>query len=86
MRQTILSVVLEVEPQSANRLANLIDEFKREQEQTGPTGSTGQKKQAYSGLKEGVPSLHFLSLSVFENANFDPIYRSAKLHSIRGVQ
>lgn len=74
MRQTILSVVLEVEPQSANRLANLIDEFKRDQEQAGPAGPEGQKKESYSALKEGVPSLHFLSLSVFENANFDPIF------------
>jgi len=74
MRQTILSVVLEVEPQSANRLANLIEEFKREQEQTEPADSTGQKREAYSKLKEGVPSLHFLSLSVFENANFDPMF------------
>ena len=74
MRQTILSVVLEVEPRSANRLANLIDEFKREQEQTGPANSTGQKREAYSELKKGVPALHFLSLSVFENANFDPIF------------
>ena len=57
MRQTILSVVLDVDPQSASHLSDLIEEFKRQQEEAGA--------EAYGRLKDGVPSLHFLSMSVF---------------------
>jgi membrane protein implicated in regulation of membrane protease activity len=67
MRQTILSVVLDVEPQSAARLAGLIEQFKRDQE---PAGAP----EWYSALKQGVPALHFMSMSVFENSQFDPIF------------
>ena len=67
MRQTILSVVLDVEPQSARTLSGLIEQFKRHQEPGG-----GQK--SYAKLKEEVPALHFMSMSVFENANYDPIF------------
>src|SRR4249920_1728726 len=65
MRQTVLSVVLDVEPQSAQRLSGLIEQFKHDQE---------QGKQSYIRLMEEVPALHFLSMSVFENAQFDPIF------------
>ena len=67
MRQTILSVVLDVEPQSAKLLAQLIEDFKAAQE---PPGA----KEWYSEIKERVPSLHFMSMSVFENSAFDPIF------------
>jgi hypothetical protein len=67
MRQTILSVVLDVEPQSARRLSGLIEEFKKDQE---PPGAA----EWYSELKQGVPSLHFMSMSVFESASYDPIF------------
>jgi hypothetical protein len=67
MRQTILSVVLDVEPQSAKLLAALIEDFKAAQELPGP-------KVWYSDLKERVPSLHFMSMSVFEGSAFDPIF------------
>jgi len=67
MRQTILSVVLDVEPQSARRLSDLIEEFKKDQE---PPGAA----EWYSDLKQGVPSLHFMSMSVFESAIYDPIF------------
>jgi hypothetical protein len=66
MRQTILSVVLDVEPQSARRLSGLIEEFKKDQERPGA--------EWYSELKHGVPSLHFMSMSVFESAIYDPIF------------
>lgn len=66
MRQTILSVVLDVDPQSARYLSGLIEDFKRLQEQPGT--------ESYSKLKDGVPSLHFLSMSVFNNTNYDPIF------------
>lgn len=66
MRQTILSVVLDVDPQSAGHLSDLIDEFKRQQEEAGA--------ETYGRLKDGVPSLHFLSMSVFPGAHYDPIF------------
>ena len=68
MRQTILSVVLDVEPQSAKLLAQLIEDFKAAQE---PPGSD---EWWYSDLKKRVPLLHFMSMSVFESAAFDPIF------------
>jgi hypothetical protein len=68
MRQTILSVVLDVEPQSAKLLAQLIEDFKAAQE---PPGTT---EWWYSDLKKRVPSLHFMSMSVFESSAFDPIF------------
>src|SRR6266851_4176595 len=67
MRQTILSVVLDVEPQSAKLLAHFIEDFRAAQE---PPGA----KEWYSEIKERVPSLHFLSMSVFESPAFDPIF------------
>ena len=66
MRQTVLSVVLDVEPQSAQRLSGLIEQFKHDQE---------QGKQSYIRLMEEVPALHFLSMSVFENAEIRPDLR-----------
>ena len=64
--QTILSVVLDVDPQSARHLSDLIEAFKRQQEEEGT--------ETYGRLKDGVPSLHFLSMSVFQGAHYDPIF------------
>jgi hypothetical protein len=66
MPQTILSVVLDVDPQSARHLSDLIEAFKRQQEEEGT--------ETYGRLKDGVPSLHFLSMSVFQSAHYDPIF------------
>lgn len=65
MRQTTLSVVLEVEPVSVGRLSKIIETLKRDEET--PT-------ERYSRLKRGVPTLHFLSMSVFEGADYDPVF------------
>jgi len=67
MRQTILSVVLDVDPHSVRHLSDLIDDFKRQQE--GEAGA-----ESYVRLKDGLPSLHFLSMSVFQSADYDPIF------------
>ena len=69
MRQTILSVVLEVEPQSARHLAGLIEDFRRFQE-----GKDHPGEESYRRLKDGVPSLHFLSMSIFRGADYDPLF------------
>ena len=69
MSQTILSVVLEAEPESAGRLARLIEDLKRDEEAPRPGAI-----ELYDRLKEGVPSLHFMSMSVFQDAQYDPIF------------
>jgi membrane protein implicated in regulation of membrane protease activity len=69
MRQTILSVVLEVDPASVGRLSKLIEELKAYEDVQLP----GQTER-YVHLKESVPSLHFMSMAVFEGADYDPIF------------
>jgi hypothetical protein len=66
MRQTILSVVLDVDPQSVRHLSDLIEDFKSQQEEAGT--------ESYVRLKDGLPSLHFLSMSIFQSADYDPIF------------
>ena len=69
MRQTVLSVVLEVAPESAGRLSALIETLTRDEEVWHP-GDT----ELYSRLKLGVPTLHFMSISVFQDSHYDPIF------------
>ena len=69
MSQTILSVVLEAEPESAGRLARLIEDLKRDEEAPPPGAS-----ERYDRLKDGVTVLHFMSMSVFQDAQYDPIF------------
>lgn len=69
MRQTTLSVVLEVEPASTGRLSAVIEKVKYDEEH--PVLPTAEM---YSRLKENVPTLHFMSMSVFEGADYDPIF------------
>lgn len=68
MKQTTLSVTLEVEPDSCERLSHLIDALKR-QEESPPHGLPDK----YDRLKTAVPSLHFMSISVFPGWHFDPL-------------
>ncbi len=69
MRQTTLSVVLEVEPASIGLLSSIIEKLKRDEEILRP-GVT----EFYGRLKWGVPTMHFLSMSVFQGADYDPIF------------
>jgi hypothetical protein len=69
MRQTTLSVALEVQPESADRLSHLIDCL-RHDEENPPAGFV----QKYGRLKAGVPTLHFMSISVFSGADYDPLF------------
>src|SRR5262245_35615720 len=69
MRQTTLSVVLEVEPASVGRLSSILEDLKRDEETLG-----GGVTQRYDRLKRGVPTLHFISMSVFESADYDPLF------------
>jgi hypothetical protein len=69
MRQNILSVVLEVNPESAGILSLIIETLKQNEENPGQGMA-----QSYDGLKAGVPALHFMSISVFLGADYDPIF------------
>jgi hypothetical protein len=68
MRLSTLSVVLEVEPASAGQLSGFIERIKKEEESPAPGG------ESYGRLKEGVPTLHFMSLSVFHAEDYDPVF------------
>ena len=67
MKQTTLSVTLEVEPGSSDRLSSLIETLKA-QEESPPHGVP----EKYDRLKTAVPVLHFMSISVFPGWHYDP--------------
>jgi hypothetical protein len=68
MGQTILSAVFEVRPESADVLRKLIVEFRLAQEDVSPPART------YDRLKQAVPVLHFMAMTVFADAHYDPIF------------
>lgn len=68
MIQTTLSVPLEVRPESAARLSALIDQFKRDEDRPKEGGENFER------LLKGLPMVHFMSMSVFEDASYDPIF------------
>jgi hypothetical protein len=65
MSQTTLSVALEVKPESVATLSRLIDQLQNRYE--SPNGR-------FAAFMSGVPSVHFMSLSVFPGAEFDPLF------------
>jgi membrane protein implicated in regulation of membrane protease activity len=69
MRQTTLSVTLEVQPESAGRLASLIDDLRKSEE--APNSAYPDQ---YGRLTSKVPALHFMSISVFPSAEYDPLF------------
>ena len=69
MKQTTLSVMLEVQPESADKLTRLIDALKHEEETV-----SAEYPEQYDRLKKRVPALHFMSLCVFPSADYDPIF------------
>lgn len=68
MRQTTLSVTLEVKPDSEGRLAALIDQL---HDRHGPGGAA---MDDFGWFMAGVPSVHFLSMNVFPGADYDPLF------------
>jgi hypothetical protein len=66
MPQTVLSVVLEVVPESAERLSGIIERIKTDEDVLRP-GDT----ESYSRLKWGVPTLHFMSMSIFRDGHYE---------------
>jgi hypothetical protein len=69
MRQTTLSVTLEVQPDSASRLSDLINALRGEEENPPPGYA-----EKYGRLKASVPTLHFMSISIFSSADYDPLF------------
>lgn len=69
MRQTTLSVALEVKPESADHLAGLLDAL-RDRRERNPSGGKGP----YAEFLTRVPTVHFLSFSVFPGFDYDPLF------------
>ncbi|MDB5704147.1 MAG: hypothetical protein JWN66_1263 [Sphingomonas bacterium] len=68
MRQTTLSVALEVKPASQDSLSALIDAL----HDNGAAPARGSRD--FGWFMQGVPSVHFLSLSVFPGEDYDPLF------------
>ncbi|WP_448663369.1 hypothetical protein ACG3SL_01470 [Sphingomonas sp. CJ20] len=69
MRQTTLSVALEVKPESYDHLSALLDRL-RDRRNPDPAGGVGP----FAEFLSSVPVLHFLSLSVFPGFDYDPLF------------
>lgn len=65
MAQTVLSFVAEVAPPSAERLIGLIGALKAAEEATTPK---------YDRLARAVPLLHFMSMTVAGDDQYDPVF------------
>ena len=69
MRQTTLSVALEVKPESYDHLSGMLDGL-RDRRSANPSGGTGP----FAEFLTRVPALHFMSLSVFPGFDYDPLF------------
>ncbi|MDT8758826.1 hypothetical protein MZO42_08970 [Sphingomonas psychrotolerans] len=69
MRQTTLSVALEVKPESYDHLSSLLDKL-REKRNPDPSGGVGP----FADFLTRVPAVHFMSLSVFPGFDYDPLF------------
>ena len=69
MTQTVLSVVVEVQPASAELLRNRIRDLKAREVAPSIPGA-----RSYDHLRSAVPSLHFMSLTVFRDDQYDPVF------------
>ena len=67
--QTTLSVALEVKPESQEKLSALLDQLHDHGSIANP-----QVPGDYAWFMQGVPSVHFLSMSVFPGADYDPLF------------
>ncbi len=69
MRQTTLSVALEVKPESYQHLSGMLDAL-RDRRSQDPSGGSGP----YAEFLTRVPALHFLSLTAFPGFDYDPLF------------
>ncbi len=68
MAQTILTAVADVQPASAARLRAQLDALAARQEAKPKPGD-----QAYDALRSAVPALHFMSITVASDDQYDPV-------------
>ncbi len=69
MRQTTLSVALEVKPESFDHLSGLLDALRARGSQD-PSGGTGP----YAEFPTLVPAAHFMSFTAFPGFDYDPLF------------
>ena len=69
MRQTTLCVPLEVKPESCSRLSALVEQLTR-REDMPPRGYP----ENFARIAREIPTLHFMSMSVFPATDYDPIF------------
>ena len=69
MAQTILTAVADVQPASAALLRSRILALKQREMQTPNPGD-----QAFDHLRSAVPMLHFLSMTVADDDQYDPLF------------
>ena len=69
MRQTTLSVALEVKAESFKHLSQLLDNFRFDPSKN-PAGGTGP----FDKLLASVPVLHFMSFSLFPGYDYEPLF------------
>lgn len=67
MAQTILCVPFEVKPESANTLSRLVHDLRRDFDAV-----EDKVLGNFPAIQIGIPSAHFLSISMFRHASFDP--------------
>ena len=67
--QTTLCVPLEVRPESTSRLSALIDDLRRTEDQ-----GTDPDLENFARVIRDIPTLHFMSMSVFITADYDPTF------------
>lgn len=68
MRQTTLSVPLEVKPESCSRLCSIIDTIRTREDKEHRIPSN------FARITQRVPTLHFMSMSVFTSMSYDPMF------------
>lgn len=68
MKQVTLCVPLEVKPESCSRLTALIEDLKQTEDK-----SVDPTKPNFWRFQEQIPTLHFLSISVFPAHDYDPL-------------
>ena len=68
MAQTILTVIAEVQPAAADSLRQLLAALTARQEARPQPGD-----QAYDALRDAVPMLHFMSITVAAGDPYDPV-------------
>jgi hypothetical protein len=69
MRQTILTAVAQVQPQSADFVRRLLDDLTASCKRTPNPGD-----QPYDALRSAVPALHLMSMTVVEDDQYDPVF------------